>query len=134
MYLDHAGFVEQFGAEEVLLLADRAHTGEADESVTARALSDATDLINQYLRVRYSVPVSPVPPTLRRVCGDLAMYALSTDNGLLTDDKRRRYEDALRLLRDLANGTAELGLPSGQSAPSAGSGVIFAQRPRRFTR
>ena len=37
------------------------------------------------------------------------MYRLSPDHSALTDEKRKRYEDAVRWLRDVSKGVASLG-------------------------
>ncbi|MEM7046989.1 MAG: DUF1320 domain-containing protein [Pseudomonadota bacterium] len=105
--------------------------GGTSAAVTA-ALSAATAEIDTYLAGRYDLPLATPPPILKALCVDIALYKTSLDIGSLTDERRKRYEDALALLRRLADGKADLGLPKPkQTAPSHAS---FTASPRLFTR
>ncbi|MCY1349934.1 hypothetical protein D9M69_361520 [compost metagenome] len=68
---------------------------------------------------------------LVRVCGDVAMYLLSRDGTSLTEDKRKRYEDAKSLLRLIASGDVSLGLPTPPEEESSGL-AFFESQPKRF--
>lgn len=123
----------QFGADEVTRSADRDADGVADVDVVARALSEADGIIDSRIGVVYDLPLQTVPEVLVAYAGDIALYRLSYDAGTLTDEKRRRYEDALRWLDAVAAGKAVLG---GQPEPDkiGGAGTRITAGERLYTR
>jgi len=114
LYATQADLESQFGAQEVAIAADRDRTGSTDaDSIAAsvlKSLTDASEEIDSYLATRYELPLATAPGVLTRVCGDIAMYRMSSDRGALTDEKRTRYEDAVKWLTALSAGKATLGL------------------------
>ncbi len=124
--------IDAYGEDAVAVAADRDGEGQIDQAAVDRELSGAESLINSYLRARYELPVSPVPDILKKYCVDIAFYQLSDRAGSLTDEKRRRYEDAVSFLKSLAGGAARL--DSATPPPSSGGGVHVAGAERQFTR
>jgi len=125
---------DQYGLDAVTLAADRDGDGAADAGVVARALEHADGIINSRVGVKYQVPVNPVPAVLTAYAGDIALYFMSADTGALTEEKRRRYEDALRWLDAVAAGKAVL---DGQPEPPSKEGpaqMRVVAEPREFTR
>lgn len=128
--------IERYGAGTVQLLTDRAGAGVLDPVVLERALADAAAEIDTWLAVKYDLPLfsppaSP-PEVLTRLAVDIAVYRLAAGADLATDERRRRYEDAVKLLERLARGEASLGLADPPA--SAVGGVKISRRPRRFSR
>ncbi|MFN7131605.1 MAG: phage protein Gp36 family protein [Myxococcales bacterium] len=91
------------------------------------ALASASGVVDGYLRARFTLPLLSWGDELRRVVCHIAAYDLMTVRGFDPENPsdinlRQRYEDALRWLRDVANGaiTPELvdSRPSG-TAPRA---------------
>ncbi len=110
-YADQQYLDDYFGAAEVLIAADRDGDGEADTSVIRNALDAATELIDSFVGVKYTLPLSTQITTgiLKRTCADIAMYLMSVNSPSMTDEKRQRYEDALMWLKKLAKGDVTLG-------------------------
>lgn len=81
-----------------------------DHSLLEVALTDASAEAEAYLR-RYTLPIDPVPQILRRCVADMARYYLSRYNP--PEDVRKRYEDALKRLQQIAQGLLDLGLDTG---------------------
>lgn len=127
-YATRADLERRFGAAEVLQLADRDGDGLADAGVIDGALAEAAAEIDAYLAGRYDLPLPVVPPVLERIACDIARYRLMADNPL--EEARRRYEDARRLLENLAAGRVSLGLPA-SSAPATG-GILVAAPAATF--
>ena len=121
-YATRADLTQRFGAEELIQLTDRALLGTVDAPTVAAALADADAAIEGYLAARYAVPVSPVPALLRRVGCDISRFFLH--GNAAPEPVRQAYEDALRVLKDLADGRAVL-----VGAAAAASGAVPAASP-----
>ncbi len=115
------------GMPRLVELTDRGvpPTGEVDQAVAARALEDASALIDGYLAARYPVPVAPVPEILRRQCAVIAYHLLHVEqapNKVVAD-----WRAAVRWLERLAEGRITLTVGEGATVAASGAG-------RRFTR
>lgn len=123
------------GEDALLLVATDPETGTVAIAAVERALVSATSLIDTHVGVRYRVPLVVVPELMRDICIDIALYKLSGVGTGLNDEARTRYEDALALLKRIAEGKANLDLPpTATEAPvRAGRAAIVAGR-RMFTR
>lgn len=130
MYASEQDIIDTYGADALLLAADRDNDGVADVGVAAKALTDASELIDSYLGAKYSLPLATVPPALNAACVDITMYKLSSAPGAMTEEIRERYRDTLRWLERLAEGKVSLGLDSAQTPPSS-SGMAETSGPER---
>lgn len=119
-YASQQDLINRFGERELIELTDRSASGLIDDSVVAVALSDADHEVDSYLYLRYDLPLSPVPPLLVRLGADIARYRLYDD--AVSDEVRNRYEDAVALLKRLADGTVSLGVE--QPAADNGEQVV----------
>lgn len=132
-YATQADLVARFGTTELAQLTDRTAGTTIDATVVSAALADADALIEGYLAQRYALPVSPVPAMLLRVAADVARYLLH--GNAATDAVRTAYEDALKVLRDLADGRAALpgaaAAPAGATPAAAGGGRVLVAAPDR---
>lgn len=93
------------------------------------ALNDARDTIDSYVSSRYTLPINPVPPILERIGCDLARYFLYDDQ--VTDQVKDRFTAAMKLLGDVRDGKASLGIDvaSGQEpASTAGAELVTSGR------
>jgi len=134
--------VELYGPS-ALYVADRDNDGAADDGAVTRALSLASDEIDSYVGVRYALPLPAAPGILRQHCVDIAVYRLALSADVLTEEHRRRYDDAIAHLLRIANGKAALVLPVDPDAPvdpddTPGSNsprpIVADGPPRLFTR
>lgn len=124
---------DRFGSRMVIELTDRASppTGVANGDVIARALSDADATIDGYLAAKYALPLTEVPPILVDLASTIAIYKL---HRFKPDDKIvKDYEEAMRSLRDIANGTVRLPLAGIEPAARNDSGVKTTDRSRPFS-
>lgn len=121
--------VAAFGQAEVDQLLDRDGSGVHDPGVLEAALADADAEIDGYLVGRYALPLSPVPRLIVRIACDITRYRLWSVNA--SQEVRRRYEDARRLLDALRQGVVQIGAPA-PTDPLAASYTmaVAAQRPR----
>lgn len=130
-YATRAAFIEQYGQDAVLTVADRDGDGVIDDLVVDKALANASAEIDSYVSAKHRLPLPVVPERFAGLAGDIAMYLLSSTGGSLTEDKRKRYEDAISYLRRVASGDAGLGLPTPPDQESSGE-AWFESQPKRF--
>lgn len=129
-YATSQDIADRYG-QGVLDAIDRDGNGQPDQAAIDKALADASAEIDTYLAERYTLPLATVPDVLKRLCVEMALYRLVREGTAAAEDYRLRYEDATRLLRDIATGKAALNLPAPE-APA--EHVEFSSNERRFTR
>lgn len=121
--------VARFGEQELIDQTDRVSGTNVNTEVVTRVLDDASAILDGYLAGRYALPLATVPALLVGLCCDLARYALYPDAA--PDLVKERYQNALKLLARIADGTLQLGL-SGPPAQAGLSQVVSS--PRLFAR
>ncbi len=132
-YCTQADILERLPQDILVQLTDDDDTGQVDAPVVQRAIADADAEIDGYVGTRHQVPLSPVPDLLRKLSVEIAIYHLYSRRRGAPDEWRQRYDDAIRLLRDLAAGKISLGVYDPQGSP-AGSPAQVESQPRRFRR
>jgi phage gp36-like protein len=132
-YLTPLDLITRYGAEEIAQLADRgvprrisaalmravaagddlsgwpqedAEAASQALVIVVRAIDDGESEIDSYLSSRYAVPLKHPPGVILRFSGDIARYALYEDHA--KDEVRKRYEQAIAFLRDVAAGKASI--------------------------
>jgi phage gp36-like protein len=108
-YSSLSDILEQLSEAELIRLTDDASTGAVDEQVVARAVTDADAEIEAYLGERYTLPFLPVPPLVRKLSVDIALYNLYSRRLAAPEPRERRYQEAKGLLREAARGLVKLG-------------------------
>jgi len=94
----------------LIQLTDDAGAGEIDDDKVTRAIADADAAIDAYCQDRYSVPLSPVPPRVRQLSVDIAVYNLYSRSDLSMPEVRKdRNKEAIRFLEKVAEGKIKLG-------------------------
>jgi phage gp36-like protein len=133
MYATPADLIARYGEPELIDLTDRGPvaTGAVVPAVAEAAIHDACGEVDAYLGVRYSVPVTaPLPVQLVAVTCDIARYRLHDDRP--TEDVRKRYEDAVRWLRDVSRGGAVLPSAAPAVGDAAGLAVVVQAGRKHF--
>jgi phage gp36-like protein len=125
-----ADLTARFGAQELLLLADRDNTGAIDAGVVEAHLQDADAEIISLLAGSATIDTSNPPLNLKRLACDIARYRLHGQN--VPEDVRTRYEDAVKFLRLVAAGGANL--DGGAAAPTETTAPIRAAASEPGTR
>nr|WP_211185864.1 DUF1320 domain-containing protein [Brenneria salicis]NMN90533.1 phage gp36-like protein [Brenneria salicis ATCC 15712 = DSM 30166]RBP64863.1 phage gp36-like protein [Brenneria salicis ATCC 15712 = DSM 30166]RLM31582.1 hypothetical protein BHG07_04810 [Brenneria salicis ATCC 15712 = DSM 30166] len=135
-----------YATREDLLVADGSYvwnvainreTNELDEAAIAQALEDTDEEINSLLSRRYKLPLeTTVPRILNRVAVSIAFYWLADRDNVATELVRKRYEDAIKTLKEIASGQRDIGLPTLEQPTEGESGKVFmtGENPRLFTR
>lgn len=110
---------------------------QLDEAAISQALADTDEEINSWLSRRYKLPLeTAVPRLLKRVAVSIAFYWLADRDNQVTELVQKRYDDAIKTLKDIANGQRDLGLPTLEQ-PTEGTGgkvIMVGDNARLFTR
>ncbi|MFI7974208.1 gp436 family protein [Serratia marcescens] len=135
-----------YATRDDLLIADGSYlwnvainreTNQLDEAAITQALEDTDEEINSLLSRRYKLPLeTAVPRILIRVAVSIAFYWLADRDNQATELVRKRYEDAIKTLKEIASGQRDLGLPSLEQ-PTEGNGgkvIMTGENTRLFTR
>lgn len=122
---------DRYGARLLIELSDR---GEAppeapDADLFARAIADADALIDGYLFGRYALPVSDVPALLVDLSQRIAVYKAHAN--VVSDKIRKDYDDALKVLTQIADGKVTLNIAGAEPAGSGLSSGVTTNEPHR---
>lgn len=129
-YATLQNLTDRYGARTLVALSDRGEvaTGVVDADVVARALADTDAQIDGYLATRYALPLAQVPALVADLAQAIAIWKLHPYD---PDAKiRRDYDDALRALRDIAEGRIRLDLAGSEPEGSGAGGVTITDRER----
>ncbi|MFH1984125.1 MAG: DUF1320 domain-containing protein [Pseudomonadota bacterium] len=132
-YCTQSDMLEQISQDEVIQLTDDAGSGAIDADVVTRAIADADGEIDAYCGKRYAVPFSTVPAIIRKLSVDMAIYNLFARREGAPDDRSKRYDSAIRLLRDVGKGAVSLGAddPDG-TPPETNAPQMSTENPARI--
>ena len=133
-YCTQADIQKRIGEEDLVALTDYDGDGIPDSEVVARAIEDADAVIDSYLSVRLTVPVSPVPEVLRTRAVNLAVYFLRLGRDSATEDVRRQYEDDVEWLKEVVSGNVSLGIEPSAAEGDRAPGVHYEGQSRIFGR
>ena len=132
-YTTLLALTERFGERLLQQLTDRASPplGEIDASVIEQAIGDAEAIIDGYLAARYQLPLASVPRLVSDIALTVTIYKLHTsepDKKIAVD-----FEQAMKTLREIANGTVRLDIAGVEPEAKSTSGVRTNDRERPFT-
>jgi phage gp36-like protein len=114
VYVTPEELEEHLGEDEFLALTDRDADGGSDTAAVSSALSKASALVDGYIsrKLPASGVLPVVPEWLKQATIDLAVYYIVD---FATDTQEKKHDDALRVLRDVAAGRLDLGVPLASS-------------------
>ena len=122
MYATKQDIIDLHGAEFLFLIASRGEEADLSGALTNAAIADAlahaSSEADAFIGVRYPTPVLVPPPIVRSHVINIACHQLASTADRMTEIIRQRYEDALRWLRDLSAGRANL--PGGDDGTGTG--------------
>jgi phage gp36-like protein len=132
-FLTRTELDERWGAPRLLDLV-RVGDGGHDEARIDQALTDAEAEAVSYLSGRYpdQLPTTPdaTPPVLKARVADLALHQLRRLTGhRASDQELDAYLGAVRWLRDVQAGRANLDLPGAPAADRTRGDVLLAKLP-----
>lgn len=135
-YATQQDLVDRFGELELVQLTDRVNipVSTIDPVPVARALADASALVDGYLTKVVKLPLAVVPETLVKKTADIARYYLHGKAADKDSPVTRAYTEAMAWLRDVSRGLVELSAGGETPAPSGGGSVQAVAPNRVFTR
>jgi len=109
--------------------------GAVDQPKCWRAIEDASNVADGYLRPRHTLPLSAAPPLLIKLVAAIARHELHLGGDRQpTDQVRRDRDDAIAMLKDVAKGQADLGIAASGAEPEEDDGgVLFGTGADRIT-
>lgn len=142
-YVTRTDIVDRYGEDIFTQVADLDCDGVADINPVDTAILDAEACADSFLGIRYLLPLpgiisavdpvlNTVPPTLKRVVVDIAVYFLVSDHPTLTEERTKRFENAKKWLMMIGDGEVALGLDV--PPPTRGGTVKRTGPDRQFTR
>lgn len=132
MYASVDDITHQLDDAVLTQLTDDDGSGDYGHLVVVRAIEDADSEIDGYVGSRYPVPMSHVPPVLRKLSADIAIYNLYSRRQGAPEHRDRRYQDAIRFLESVAKGDVSLGATDPEGNPPANDAPRFSSdNPRR---
>lgn len=118
-------------------LTDILDDGVDADAAVASAIANAGTEIDTHLSARYSLPLAGAPVALKMPAINIAIYYLANRHATLTETIRERYEDAVALLKRIADGKAGLGADEPAVATGtegSSDGAAFFGQERLFGR
>jgi phage gp36-like protein len=104
---------------QLIQLTDDDNTGSVDSTKVTEAIEKADAVIDGYCAQRYTVPFTDVPPIIEAISVDIAIYNLySRRVGTMPDIRKNKYENAIKMLKDIEAGRISLGVPAPSENPS----------------
>ena len=94
----------------IQLTDDTVPAASIVEANVEKAIADAGELMDGYLRERYSLPLSPVPGLIGTLACDIAVYRLYARRARLDPPEgvAERYRNTLKLLEKIQDGKITL--------------------------
>ena len=133
-YAVQSDMVNLYGLNEVTICSDWDSVGTIQPINITNSLQAASSLMDRYIAVRYTVPLVVVPDDLVRVCCDIGMYLLCPTAGTITEQKQKRYDQAVAFLKDLSSGKATLGAQQNEEVAAVTADIQNYGPPRALTR
>ncbi|MEO0374251.1 MAG: DUF1320 domain-containing protein [Cyanobacteria bacterium P01_A01_bin.17] len=135
MYATAQDMIDRFGLTEMLRLSrpEERDAEAIDEPVIDKAISDATAIIDGYLRGRYHLPLANPPQEIIRATCHLARYDLAdTGRSEPSDQMTGARKETIAWLKQIANTEVRIDAPAPNSSgnePKDGGARISDRKP-----
>lgn len=119
------------GAARLVQFTDWNNDRVADADRITSALDKAAGEMDSYIVKQRAVPLANPTPKVKEVNAVIALYALARARGMVNEQLRTDYEDALKWLDGVSKGTIMLDV---DPQPTAASSRIDAYSSRPSTK
>jgi phage gp36-like protein len=110
------------GADRLTQLTDWDDDGEPDQAAIDQALAQADAFLDQYLSLRYAVPIANPSPVLRGYAAEQAIYWLRQVRGMVGEEENRQLENRQHQLEMMRDGR----LRPDEAAPFTAASTVVA--------
>ncbi len=132
-YCAQSDILDQLDEDRLIQLTDDEDAGTADADIVTKAIADADAEIDSYCGTRYDLPFSPAPAIIRKLSVDVAIYNLYARRKGAPEDRQKRYDNAVRILRDISKGLISLGVDAPSDDDDSGPETTTAKSDRIFS-
>jgi phage gp36-like protein len=131
MYCTVDDIANELTAQKAAQLSNDADPDTLNVGLIEQYITEASDLINNYLRGRYPLPLQNNHTLIKKVCIDIVRYELYKRRAAkMEDDIKTFYEDALSKLNKVQRGDIILDEGNADSRPKH---IVVSERARMFT-
>ena len=117
-YSVKADILKQITEDQLVGLTDDSDLGSVDDAIVTEMIARADEVIDGYCAKRYTVPFGTTPGIIKTISIDIAVYNLySRRSHVMTEDRKNRYENSMKLLKDIESGKVSLGVPAPAENP-----------------
>lgn len=119
MYCTKQDITKAITEEKVIQLTDDDNVGLVIDAHVTTAIQTADSEIDGFCAVKYSVPFAIVPPIIKGLSVEIAVYYLHKRR-TVPEKIEKAYDKAIARLKDISRGTLSLGIDPPPAATSAG--------------
>ena len=103
---------QDISEKELEQLTDDERLGAINETRISAACADASELIDGFLRGRYTLPLSPVPTVIKTIAKEITIYRLflRKKRQTITKEMTDNYNAQIKLLEKIQKGEITLGV------------------------
>jgi phage gp36-like protein len=101
-------------------------TGDIIEANIDSAIAKADAVIDGYVGCRVSVPIEYPTNTIREISKDISLFVIFTRKETLPEQRKTRYEAAMKFLNTFSYGEGSLGAVIGDAPAESLNKVIYS--------
>jgi len=128
-YCTLADLKQDISEKELEQLTDDERLGAINQSRIDAAIADASELIDGFLRGRYTLPLSPVPTVIKTISKEITIYRLflRKKRQTITKEMTDNYDAQIKLLGKIQKGEITLGV-NATPTPEQGEGKYVTNK------
>jgi len=130
-YCTQDDLIKELSEVTLIELTDDTGAGVVTVATVTDAIKDADSEIDIYCS-RYQVPFNPVPDIIGKLSQDIAIYNLHSRRPGMPENRKKRYDDAIKFLTNISKGIISLDVSVIESVSH--DGVKVSSEDRVFTR
>lgn len=135
-YCTLADIIKLLPEAQLIRLTDDESLGAVNTDRVQEAIDSAAEEIDAWIGARVALPLSKAVPMLTQINVDMAVYNLySRYSESMPDTREKRYQNAVRVLGKISDGSISLGVQAPPNPPAAGNyekGMRISARTKDF--
>jgi len=127
MYCNVQDIKDDLTDKVVAQLSNDENPNLVNEEIVSKYISESTQLIEGFLRSRYSLPLEKEHSIIKKVCIDIVKYELYKRRGKVFDNIQNLYKDGISTLEKIQKGM--IILDEGTSETRPGFFLVSDRKP-----